>query len=76
MPARKLENHNLQAVLRLLRDGREYSTRDIIEAADVCAVNTVVSELRHHGAEIQCRRVVIGSRPRHLYRMTKEPPKP
>ena len=42
----------LQRVLRLLSDGRAYSTREIIQGADVCAVNSCISELRANGIAI------------------------
>jgi hypothetical protein len=32
------------------------TTRDIIEVCGVCAVNTIVSELRQNGHTIKCRR--------------------
>ena len=47
----------LQRVAALLADGRERSTLEIIEQAHVCAVNSVVAELRANGIEIHCRRV-------------------
>jgi len=46
----------LQKVYNLLADGREYSTREIIAHADVCAVNSIICELRSNGCEITCRR--------------------
>jgi len=46
----------LKRVDKLLSDGREYSTREIIAHADVCAVNSVITELRHNGRNITCRR--------------------
>lgn len=45
----------LQRVLGLLASGREYSTRDIIVGANVCAVNSIVAELRRNGIAITCR---------------------
>ena len=45
----------LQRVDALLADGREYSTMEIIELCDVCAVNSIVSELRLNGRNIDCR---------------------
>ena len=62
----------LQRVHALLRDGEERSTMDIVLNAQVMAVSAVVSELRHHGAEIECRqdRAPGGGRI-WLYRMTR-----
>lgn len=47
----------LQRVVDLLADGREHSTMEIIDAARVCAVNSVIAELRVNGIHIVCRRV-------------------
>lgn len=73
--AAKLESDRLQRVLRLLSDGKWRTTRQILRDAGVCAVNTVVAELRHHGAEIECeqRRRPIGRGRLWYYRMTKGP---
>lgn len=46
----------LRRVDRLLADGRAYSTREIIQEAQVCAVNSIVSELRANGRDISCVR--------------------
>jgi hypothetical protein len=40
----------------LLADGQEYSTMEIVNKAQVCAVNSIISELRANGREIYCRR--------------------
>jgi hypothetical protein len=73
--AARLDSPRLQRVLRLLSDGRPHTTRTILRRANVCCVNTVIAELRHHGAEIEC--VVqpshAGLRRRWTYRMTKAP---
>ena len=54
--ARIHKSQRLQRVIKLLADGREYSTREIIAHADVCAVNSVITELRANGKNITCRR--------------------
>lgn len=46
----------LQRVRDLLSDGRKYSTLDIIQGARVCAVNSIVAELRANGFRIDCKR--------------------
>ena len=46
----------LQRVDDLLADGKEYSTMDIVHAANVCAVNSIIAELRDNGRAIDCRR--------------------
>jgi len=45
----------LQRVDRLLADGREYSTLEIIALCQVVAVNSIISELRANGRAIACR---------------------
>lgn len=39
----------LQRLAEYLADGEWHSTRDIIHGANICAVNSAVSELRHNG---------------------------
>jgi hypothetical protein len=46
----------LQRVDALLADGKEYSTMDIVHTAQVCAVNSIIAELRANGRAIACRR--------------------
>lgn len=46
----------LQRVYKLLSNGGEYTTLDIIQKAGVCAVNSIISELRQNGYEIDCQR--------------------
>lgn len=67
--AAKLESGRLQRVLKLLRRGHEYSTRELMRQAEVCAVNSCIAELRTHGYEIACKR-----RKRYFYyRLVGEP---
>lgn len=54
--ARIDHSSRLQRVDRLLADGREYSTMDIVMGARVCAVNSCIAELRANGRQINCRR--------------------
>lgn len=54
--ARLTRSERLRRVLALLQDGEEHSTLDIIEHANVCAVNSIASELRANGAVINCER--------------------
>jgi len=57
MRAAKLENSpRLRRVLTVLSDESEHSTLEIIQRARVCAVNSVVSELRRNGLDIKCTR--------------------
>ena len=48
----------LQRVAKFLKDGKPHSTREIIIGADVCAVNTIIGELRDskNGFDIVCKR--------------------
>jgi hypothetical protein len=46
----------LQRVLALLQRGGRFTTRDIIEQAQVCAVNSSIAELRSNGYQIRCER--------------------
>lgn len=57
MHAATLENSDrLRRVSRLLSDGREYTTLDIMLKGKVCAVNSIISELRRNGQDIRCVR--------------------
>ncbi len=54
-----LENSpRLQRVAKFLSDGKPHSTREIIRACDVCAVNAIADELREpqNGFDIDCER--------------------
>ena len=75
MHAAQLTSPRLQRVLILLQDGRPRTTRDIVRKARVMAVNAVISELRHHGAEISCEQKPApnGGGRRWIYTMTKAP---
>ena len=59
MHAAKLhKSDRLQRVHTVLKavSPRWFSTRDIIEIANVCAVSSIASELRANGVNIECRR--------------------
>lgn len=61
MHAASLESSpRLQRALELLLDGRERSTLEIVAGAKVCAVNSVIAELRANGFEICCRQASDG----------------
>jgi len=59
----------LQRALDLLQDGQWHSTRDIVRAADVCAVNSIITELRCNGFDIVTRCVGRG---RYEYQLVLE----
>ncbi len=46
----------LQRVLVYLSDGKRHSTREIVHGARVCAVNSIIAELRSNGIAIACKR--------------------
>ena len=54
--ARPSHSKRLQRVLALLSDGQWHSTRDIVDRAHVCAVNSCIAELRWNGCWIETRR--------------------
>lgn len=54
--ARLTRSDRLRRVDSLLADGRAYSTMEIVQKAQVCAVNSIVSELRANGRDISCVR--------------------
>lgn len=65
----------LQRALRALqsRSGQWVSTRWIVRTANVCAVNSVISELRENGCEIECEPRVKDGQRRFYYRLNKVP---
>lgn len=71
--AAALTSPRLQRALKLLSDGRPHTTREIVQKANVMAVNAVMSELRHHGAEIVCTQQFVNDQRRFFYTMTKAP---
>lgn len=73
MNAAPLSSPRLQRVLKLLADGKEHTTRDVVRNARVMAVNACMSELRVHGAEIACSQRRVNGARRFYYRMTKGP---
>ena len=58
MHAASLKNSDrLKRVASLLKSGRPYTTMEIIKRAQVCAVNSIVAELRANGMDIVCNRL-------------------
>lgn len=52
----RLENSaRLQRTLKALESGGWKSTRDLIRKANICAVNSCISELRANGFDISTR---------------------
>jgi len=57
MNAASIESSDrLNRVLNLLSQGGEFTTLDIIKSANVCAVNSIIAELRQNGLDINCQR--------------------
>jgi hypothetical protein len=50
------KSDRLVRVLDLLSQGGEFSTLQIVKDANVCAVNSIVAELRQNGYAINCQR--------------------
>ncbi|HEY6022257.1 MAG TPA: hypothetical protein VIY48_21085 [Candidatus Paceibacterota bacterium] len=50
-------SQRLQRVRKVLLDGMKHTTLDLIQKANVCAVNSIISELRANGMAIDCQRV-------------------
>ncbi len=48
-------SERLQRVFQLLSDGQWHGTREIVRAADVCAVNSIIHELRCNGFDVISR---------------------
>ena len=53
----KPNNRRYNAVLNILSDHCWHSTRELVQRSGMCAINTIISELRQHGCEIECRQV-------------------
>jgi len=60
------KSDRLQRVYKLLSRGGEFTTLEIIQGAGVCAVNSIISELRQNGYHIDCQR----RNDKWFYRMT------
>lgn len=73
----KLEtSERLQRALRVLQAAKGWvSTRTLIRQAQICAVNSVIAELRENGAVIETRATTCSKTGRRLwqYRLTREP---
>jgi predicted transcriptional regulator len=64
--AKMSKSDRLQRVYKLLSKGGEFTTLEIIQQAGVCAVNSIISELRQNGYKIDCQR----RNDKWFYRMT------
>ena len=69
MHAGKLENSpRLQNVLAFLRKHTVATTLEIVQGCGVCAVNSIIAELRENGITIDCN-AVKGQRGVYQYRL-------
>lgn len=73
MRAARLSSPRLQRALKVLKDGKPHTTRELMRKGNICAVNSVVAELREHGAKVICTQDVINGQRRFYYTMTKGP---
>lgn len=73
-----LTSPRLQRVLELLKDRgpRGATTREIVNHADVCAVNSIIAELRANCIAIETIDEGINERGSHVYRYRLIPPAP
>ena len=72
--AKLSESPRLRRTLRVLQRAKcELSTRDLTRMADICAVNSVIAELRANGAEITTRQRVKNGQRRFFYTLVKAP---
>lgn len=81
MRSARLENSDrLQRVLGLLASRARLgiadgwiTTRQIVRLAHVCAVNSIISELRDNGCVIDCELRFVGGSKRYFYRLRRAP---
>ena len=72
--ARLHTSPRLRRALMVLQQAQgEMTTYELSRAADICAVNSVIAELRENGAEITCRQAVKDGQRRFYYRLMKSP---
>ena len=72
--AKLSSSSRLKRALKALREADgEISTRELLRQADICAVNSVIDELRQNGAEITCRQAHEDGERRFYYTLLKEP---
>ncbi len=76
--ARLQNSPRLRRALKALQQaqgtqGGEMTTWELSRAADICAVNSTVAELRENGAEIACRQAFRDGRRRFFYRLIRSP---
>lgn len=53
--AKLATSKRLQRLLKFLSDCKPHTTREIFVGANICAVNTAITELRRNGFNVLCR---------------------
>lgn len=72
--ARLATSPRLRRALRALQAARgEISTYQLSRQARLCAVNSVIAELRENGCTIACRQQVVAGERRFFYTLLKGP---
>jgi hypothetical protein len=56
MHAANMKSDRLRRVRNFLKDKKPHSTLEIIKKAKVCAVSSIIAELRCNGFKINCER--------------------
>ena len=68
------KSDRLQRTLKALQDAKgRISTRSLMRKANICAVNSVIAELRENGADILCEQEVKNGDRRFYYTLLKSP---
>jgi len=62
-----------RALVALQETGGEISTYELAQKAKICAVNSVVAELRENGAVITCRQDAKDGTRRFYYTLAEAP---
>lgn len=64
----------LRRTLKVLQEAEgPLTTLELSQRAQICAVNSVIAELRENGAEINCWQAVEDCQRRFYYRLLKSP---
>ena len=75
--ARLEKSDRLQRALKVLQEAKgRVSTRTLMRKANICAVNSVIAELRENGADILCEQTVKNGERRFFYTLIKSPESP
>ena len=72
--ARLASSPRLRRTLMLFEHEKRWlTTRQIVRGASVCAVSSVIAELRCNGCVIECSRRTVGGVSRHGYELVSAP---